>query len=83
MRQTNKRQRILKVEKRTTHKIVAIVTWAGGRVCYKDLVDTFYSVQTKQGCVAYDVSKRLFNVPPQPGMFIRLCRNKKQFEITR
>ena len=29
-----------------------------------------------------DVSKKLFNATPQPGMFIRLCKNKKQYEIT-
>ena len=78
MKTSNKRHRILKVEKRTTYKVFARIMF----IDYKEYVDTFYTVHTKSGCVAYDVSKSLFNVPPQPGMFIRLCKNKKQFEIT-
>lgn len=79
---TNKRYRILKVEKRDTYKINTIVRCYMGVFVYKTRTDTFYTVHTKQGCAAYDVSKKLFNATPQPGMFIRLCKNKKQFEIT-
>ena len=35
-----------------------------------------------RGCIAQNVSKKSFNAIPQPGMFIRLCKNKKQYEIT-
>ena len=82
MKTTNKRHRILNVEKRVAYKVTCMVHFAGGTRVFSEIVDTFYSVQTKQGCVAHNVSKSLFNVPPQPGMFIRLCKNKKQFEIT-
>ena len=75
---SNKRHRILSVEKRTTYHVYARINF----IDCKEYVDTFYTVHTKSGCAAYDVSKSLFNVPPQPGMFIRLCKNKKQFEIT-
>lgn len=82
MKTTNKRHRILKVEKRDTYKIDTVVQCYMGVFVYKTLTDTFYTVHTKQGCAAYDVSKKLFNATPQPGMFIRLCKNKKQYEIT-
>ena len=78
MKTSNKRHRILAVEQRVTYNVYA-------RICFvdcKEYVDTFYTVHTKQGCVAYNVSKKLFNATPQPGMFIRLCKNKKQYEIT-
>ena len=82
MKTTNKRHRILKVEKRDSHKIDTIVRCSRGVFVFKTRTDTFYTVHTKLGCAAYDVSKKLFNATPQPGMFIRLCKNKKQYEIT-
>ena len=83
MKKPEKRQRILNVEKKVDYKVTTIVRWAGGTKVYKEIVDTFYSVQTKKGCIAQNISKKCFNTTPQPGMFIRLCRNKQQFEITR
>ena len=82
MRKTNKRHRILKVEKRDTYKKNTFVVRFMGLFVYKTLPDTFYTVHTKQGCVAYNVSKKSFNAIPQPGLFIRMCKNKKQYEIT-
>ena len=58
---TNKRHRILKVEKRNTYKIDTIVRCYMGVFVYKTFTDTFYTVHTKQGCAAYDVSKKSFN----------------------
>jgi hypothetical protein len=78
MKTSNKRHRILKVEKRTTYKVFARIMFIDCKV----YADTFYTVHTKLGCVAYNVSKKSFNATPRPGMFIRLCKNKKQFEIT-
>ena len=82
MQKTNKRHRILKVEKSHTYKIDTVVQCYMGVFVYKTLTDTFYTVHTKQGCAAYNVSKKSFNAIPQPGLFIRLCKNKKQYEIT-
>ena len=82
MKPVNKRHRILKVEKRVAYKVTTIVNWPGGAKIYSEIVDTFYSVITKKGCVAQNLPQKCFNAKPQPGMFIRLCRNKQQFEIT-
>ena len=82
MKNIEKRQRILKVEKRADYKLVEIVRWRGKYIWRDAHTDTFYTVHTKKGCVAQNVSKKSFNAIPQPGMFIRLCKNKKQYEIT-
>lgn len=82
MKNIEKRQRILKVEKRADYKLVAIVRWRGKYIWRDAHTDTFYTVYTKKGCIAQNVSKKSFNAIPQPGMFIRLCKNKKQYEIT-
>ena len=78
MKNIEKRQRILKVEKRTIYHCYCIICY----VSKYEVGDVLYTVHTKKGCVAQNVSKKCFNTAPQPGMFIRLCKNKKQYEIT-
>ena len=78
MKTNNQRQRILNVEKKTIYHCYCIINY----VSKYEVADLLYTVHTKKGCVAYNVSKKSFNTIPQPGLFIRLCKNKKQYEIT-